>query len=264
MKAGEIMTCREFDTVVAELVRNPIAATSVESDLDASVRSSGAEHAAECAPCGARWIAEERLSASLRALASSSEHKASGAVEVRLLEAFRARQLQAKPSLVVAEAKVVPIRQTKRTPWILAGAIAAAMVLVALLVSVRSGSKGPERTIATQAPRVAPAETSRVAVVTPSQEAAAAPRVVAVRRLTPKRTVSEPRMVATEFVPMERGGFFEPMDRGQLVRVQVPRMAMRNAGFPVREDRLNEPVLADVLVGEDGTARGIRFVKYTQ
>ena len=62
----------------------------------------------------------------------------------------------------------------------------------------------------------------------------------------------------------ERGDVIEPMDRGQLVRVQVPRMAMRNAGFPVREERLNEPVLADVLVGEDGTARGIRFVKFTQ
>jgi len=264
--AGEIMTCREFDTVVAELVRHPNAASSAESGLDASVRSAGEGHVAECASCAGRWIAEERLSASLQALAVSSETKASDAVEGRLLEAFRARQLQAKSSVAAAETKVVPFRKTAtRTPWMWAGAIAAAVALIALLVSVRSGSNGPEGTIAKQTPVVVtPKESPQVAAVTPSREPEAPQRTIPVRRVTPKRQTSEPRMVATEFVPMERGGFIEPMDRGQLVRMQVPRMAMRNAGFPVREDRLSEPVLADVLVGEDGTARGIRFVKFTQ
>jgi hypothetical protein len=35
---------------------------------------------------------------------------------------------------------------------------------------------------------------------------------------------------------------------------------MRSFGLPVNEDRLDPAVKADVLIGEDGIARAIRFV----
>lgn len=54
----------------------------------------------------------------------------------------------------------------------------------------------------------------------------------------------------------------EPVEAGQLVRISLPRSAMRVAGLPVREDELDGRVQADVLVGEDGVARAIRFVSY--
>jgi hypothetical protein len=38
------------------------------------------------------------------------------------------------------------------------------------------------------------------------------------------------------------------MDRGQVVRVAIPRAALA-------------PIRADVLMGEDGLIRGIRFVR---
>jgi hypothetical protein len=50
-------------------------------------------------------------------------------------------------------------------------------------------------------------------------------------------------------------------DGGQIVRVQLPRSALANFGFPVNMDRYNEKVKADVLFGVDGTARAIRFVQ---
>ncbi|HYP00739.1 MAG TPA: hypothetical protein VER76_11155 [Pyrinomonadaceae bacterium] len=52
-----------------------------------------------------------------------------------------------------------------------------------------------------------------------------------------------------------------PLDGGQLVRVQVPRAALASMGLPLNAERGSEPVQADVLVGNDGLARAIRFVR---
>ncbi|HLL72449.1 MAG TPA: hypothetical protein VK363_13490 [Pyrinomonadaceae bacterium] len=52
-----------------------------------------------------------------------------------------------------------------------------------------------------------------------------------------------------------------PLESGQLVRVQVPRAALASLGLPLNAERGNEPVKADVLVGYDGLARAIRFVR---
>jgi hypothetical protein len=52
-----------------------------------------------------------------------------------------------------------------------------------------------------------------------------------------------------------------PLESGQLVRVQVPRAALASFGLPVNAERGNEPIKADVLLGGDGLARAIRFVR---
>jgi hypothetical protein len=48
---------------------------------------------------------------------------------------------------------------------------------------------------------------------------------------------------------------------GVLVRVEVPRAVMASFGIPVNEELLERPVTADLLIGEDGMARAIRFVR---
>ncbi len=53
-----------------------------------------------------------------------------------------------------------------------------------------------------------------------------------------------------------------PFERGQILRVDVPASAMRAVGLPVREERLADRVQADVLVGEEGMPRAIRFVSF--
>jgi hypothetical protein len=45
----------------------------------------------------------------------------------------------------------------------------------------------------------------------------------------------------------------------QLVRVQLSRAAFADFGVPFDVNRLADPVEADVLLGEDGVARAIRF-----
>jgi hypothetical protein len=65
----------------------------------------------------------------------------------------------------------------------------------------------------------------------------------------------------TEFVPINEGSDLGPMNSGQVLRVTVPRSAMNFYGLPANVDRANERVKADVLLGEDGLARAIRFVR---
>lgn len=51
------------------------------------------------------------------------------------------------------------------------------------------------------------------------------------------------------------------MESGQLIRVQIPRSALVSFGLPVNVERADAPVTADLLLGEDGLARAIRFVR---
>jgi hypothetical protein len=46
-----------------------------------------------------------------------------------------------------------------------------------------------------------------------------------------------------------------------VVRVQLPRSAMRMVGLPVNEERAGERIRADVVLGQDGIARAVRFVQ---
>jgi hypothetical protein len=66
---------------------------------------------------------------------------------------------------------------------------------------------------------------------------------------------------ATEFVPMSYGGVQKPMESGEVVRMEMPRSALIAFGLPVNVDRADTPVKAELLLGEDGMARAIRFLR---
>jgi hypothetical protein len=67
--------------------------------------------------------------------------------------------------------------------------------------------------------------------------------------------------IATDFIPVTYGGAANLADGGRMVRVELPRSAMASFGLPVNMDRANERVKADVLLGVDGLAHAIRFVR---
>ena len=46
-----------------------------------------------------------------------------------------------------------------------------------------------------------------------------------------------------------------------VVRVQLPMSSLRLMGLLVSEESSAERIEADVLVGQDGLARGVRFVQ---
>ncbi|HJQ32145.1 MAG TPA: hypothetical protein VJ866_08200, partial [Pyrinomonadaceae bacterium] len=67
--------------------------------------------------------------------------------------------------------------------------------------------------------------------------------------------------VATEFIPLMQGAQYASAEETHLVRVELPRTALASFGLPVNAEAPAGRVKADVLLGEDGVARAIRFVR---
>jgi len=159
----------------------------------------------------------------LKALAEQDrELAAPDAVEVRLRSAFRKKYARPK------------------WPYF---ALAAAAVLATFFIAQ---TKPP-----------APPPVVKIAVVTPPVGEVPIAQPVT-RKVANRRP--QPREVVTEFFPLIEDS--PPFERGELLRVSVPASAMRGVGLPVNEDRLTDMVQADVLVGQEGLARAIRFVRY--
>jgi hypothetical protein len=157
----------------------------------------------------------------LRALADSDrEREAPPEVERRLKAAFR--------------------RKYKRRilPYFAAVAVAAGMAWFFVRVPKSQTHVQPQE----------------IAVVTPPAPALSIVAKSPVVHRKP-RTLQE---TVTEFYPLMEDP--PPFERGELLRVSLPAAAMRSVGVPVSEDRLGETVQADVLVGQEGLARAIRFV----
>jgi hypothetical protein len=67
--------------------------------------------------------------------------------------------------------------------------------------------------------------------------------------------------VTTDFIPLMQGAQYASAEEGHLVRVELPRAALASFGLPVNAEASGGRVKADVLLGEDGIARAIRFVR---
>jgi hypothetical protein len=68
--------------------------------------------------------------------------------------------------------------------------------------------------------------------------------------------------LVTAFFPLQYSSI--PMSAGRLVRLAVPREAMASFGIEEVETapgQLSSLVLAEVMVGDDGLARAVRFVR---
>src|SRR5258708_788940 len=191
-------------------------------------------------------MSDEQVRRALRALAESDRDLAAPPqVEARLQAAFRKRRTRQLRMLAWRRAAV----------WTVA---AAAMIAgVAVLREWRPR---------TTAPAVI-GSTSPAPIRQPQQQApqqamsSQVPSSVPVRQVRSARP-APPREIATEFFPLV--DYPPPFERGELVRVTVPAAAMRAVGLPVREDRLTDRVQADVLIGQEGMARAIRFVGYSR
>jgi hypothetical protein len=94
-----------------------------------------------------------------------------------------------------------------------------------------------------------------------------APVVIKVPYRRPRKPVEQQRIAdarQNEFIPVGAWQAMEPMERGSIVRVRLPKSSLPGLGIPVSADRWNESIPADVVLGEDGTMRAVRFVKASQ
>lgn len=185
------------------------------------------------------------LRAALSRLAASQIGCPGPAVKAALLAEFRKQQ------------KVTPIRRPVVKWAAIATAAAAAMLMIAWL-----NRPQPQAVTIATAPRPAPLEAAPGVVAMAEKR----PIVRHVRR-TPKRrpqrapVAEEPVEVATDFFEIPYAVPLRADERGDVIRIEMPRAGMAVYGLPVTGGQLDARVKADVLMGEDGVARAIRFIR---
>ncbi len=234
------MNCTEFEHIVVDIARGEL--------MEAAARREGLAHATGCERCGRRLANEQALSGLFAvAAAEDAGRTAPAAVEQALLSAFREKEFVG--------------RSGRRVRWLVAAGAAVAAVFV-VSVTVRRPYE-PQVVGVPKVTRVPAIE--RTKIIAP---------VYREPRKRPMRTLraahSRPRMpkpqfareeheVVTDFIPVVYDP--EPVEHGRMVRVRLPRSALAAFGLPMNEQRAEETIQADVVLGEDGLARAVRFVK---
>jgi hypothetical protein len=148
------------------------------------------------------------------------------------------------------------MKSRRRPQWIGWAMAAAAAIVVAAGVG------------ATRVPKPVPPPPYPPAPIATTPERLPAPQLVArrvVKRASRPRVVQPPSRpqeeVTTQFLPLDDTLHLAPIESGQVLRVQVPRATLVRFGLPVNQERMMERIPADVVFGQDGIARAIRFVK---
>lgn len=269
------MNCQEFDFIVNDLAR--------AKPLEATLRESGIAHAATCERCCANLKDERALTAGLKALAAGSENtSAPQQIEAALIAAFRQQSKAAVTSNVIA----LPVRHRRNRVWVFAAAAAVIIAATTIVASQLLKEPSSKQPIISRAPNasVSPAvnpekqgQDVAAEIADPDRKAPVKPRkkrlprqptndrsqvMASVGEFTPVFGNPESgQEVTTDFFPMVHEQASQPLESGQLIRVQMPRSTLASFGLPVNFDRANVPVKADVLLAEDGSARAIRFVR---
>ena len=281
------MSCRNIETIITELARGQM--------LEARVKEDALGHMETCRRCAGRFADEQILTAGLRAVALNAATKETPMrVEAALLSAFR--QGAASPFASPGGAPLQPVA----TPWLPWSIAAAAAILIFSVFALPRLMPNDSRDLAGQEKNRAQPATGMSPTITAPESFAAqgdpenqsgdvagnpepeldgelpSPRPADRRRAMmqtaglrnrPTRgannmrpAVSMNEEVTTDFMPLTYGGLSQS-EGGQVVRVELPRSALQSLGLPMNAERASERVKADVLLGHDGVARAIRFVR---
>lgn len=76
-----------------------------------------------------------------------------------------------------------------------------------------------------------------------------------------QRRDSSAAEVATDFFPLTFTADSAALESGHVVRVKIARTALIAFGLPMNVARAGELITADVVIGDDGLARAIRFIQ---
>lgn len=232
------MNCREFQYIVQDLAR--------ARGIDALSVKTGLAHAFICGPCAERLEEERSLAETLQRLAqSASAQEAPRRVGAVLLTAFRQQHRAAQGVRL----------------WRVAWAVGAAAAALAISFTLWHGWPSPKKDGGKAAPVAvsAPPKPSAKSVAASVKEK---PASVAVSKRGDKKTAArkQPDEFAQGFVPLPYADTYGPFEAGEIVRVKLGRAALESLGFTVAGPEADQQVLADVLVGQDGLPRAIRFV----
>ena len=222
------MKCQDFELRVRELVKRH------GPDLRDSALS---EHAQQCEKCARRLEKERHLESRLSRLASSFQ----GLVPSPDLQHKIRRTYQAETDVV---RQLRPeLERPDRTPhWLLTAATILLAVAAGWLYTITTSQE--------------PAIQSSSEV---TQKARRVPSTPTGTRPVDLRTT--PEQMYSAFIPIGNCRSLDCLDRARMMRIDLPRSSVSYFGIPkARIQSQGDRIVADVLVGEDGIARAIRFV----
>jgi hypothetical protein len=156
----------------------------------------------------------------------------------------------------------VSTKQTLATPGAVEASRQAARTLPAVPPPVEVSDGGPERDVAgviPHAPVASRVNAGRPSVrgATPASYRGGSSRVSRAAR----GTAADELEIATDFIPLTQDARSALAEGGQVVRVELPRTALQRFGLPMNVEQSGGRVKADVMLGYDGVARAIRFVR---
>jgi hypothetical protein len=244
------MKCQDFEKILIMLARHQL--------MEEAIREQSLAHADICGRCRTRLRDEQTLLSGITAVvAEIGSEGAPSRVETALQAAFRAQtQATASPG-------IIPMTNGHRhwKSWKLAAVAAGIIILISVMaIFWRSSSTfEPPREESALSPNPAapPVGPEQVAV----QQAENRPQRL--RHARPLNRTQEVELV-TRFFPLREGEDLTALESLQVVRVELTSSALGEFGLLVEAETTNEPVKADVLVGQDGLARAIRFVHLAQ
>jgi hypothetical protein len=213
------MTCEEFEAIGLERL-----------DMTASdgARAEALTHATGCSQCAALQESRQQAQEELQALRAATRYaEAPQRVEMRLRQEFRAshRTLKTRSAAVFA-----------------AWALATAAVLVA-------GASWWNWRLAQEQHRGVSVG-NKVDATTPG-----------VGQSNATDSLEEPTLIADnagEFTLLP-GSLPQEVDDSAIVRVRMQRGALGALGLPVNEERVNDWIQVDLLLGQDGQPKAVRL-----
>ena len=218
------MTCRDFEADVVDLARG----ADIGADAEARLR----EHLGQCGTCAARLAREQELTAALSAMGDATPQSARAqAIEAELLAAFAAQR--AAGATRPASPRPWPVRRHVRA-WFAAAALLVLAVTAWRVAGRRPSPADSAAAVETERARAAASQASEPARQAGGQEAA--------------------------FVALPIAVGLPALESGRIVRVSLPAAELPAYGFIVEPRPIGGAVEADVLVGQDGQPRAIRFV----
>jgi len=255
------MKCHEFEAIIISMARRQL--------VEAAVRETAGAHLDRCVRCADAFEEQQAITAGIRVAAESlASQGASPRVEETLRRAFRERAWR------LSERRITP-QPAENGRWSrrVIGAAAAAILLLALLAGANwlkspPASRKQEATNLPATPSVsAPGrkqDSQALAGRRRDQNQKTASNSAGPRRLSKRRGVRQKaenaNEVATRFYPLVEEGEMAPLESGVIVRVEAPASILISLGLPITAESINRPVQADLLLGQDGLARAIRFL----
>jgi len=253
------MTCREFKHAAASL-------TLWELRTD---NGKLLDHAEECSKCGAWMDRQQMLAVSMQALqAQTAGREAGPQVERALLRMFRQEPFNTRQSAAAFRSAPVAFRLS-RFFEMGAYAAAAAAVAIALFLGVRlleqrsamvrSQNQASPAAPAAQAPHAASMMPAKVTPEAPGPHAVAVrgaravhPAALSARSKPADGAAAAPTSEDPDYVALM---FCDPLScssDAQVVRMELPPAAGSSDH--------DAPLVADVVVGDDGVVRAMRIV----